>query len=129
MRKEIEMYCCHRQYLGVGFIKSRKSESKIMDMAEEMIAAAKRKNLRLLEVIVDESSGTDVDREKIDQLLAWMEKDDVAAIVVKSIFDITKDTEDLRQFMRRAEKQNVSIYEMEHGMNPVYVPWDGGYGC
>jgi len=30
--------------------------------------------------------------------------------------------------VRGAEKLHASIYEMEHGMNLAYVPWDGGYG-
>ena len=39
MKKELDVINCKKQYLGVGFIESRKSESKVMDMGEEMITA------------------------------------------------------------------------------------------
>lgn len=117
------------QYRGVGFIKTRKNASCVMSLAESMIAQAEKKNLKLLEVIVDDGSGIDVDRIKVDRLVAWMEKDYVDAIVVKSIWDITRNTEDLLEFMMKAESLGVSVYDMEQGMNIAYIPWDGGSGC
>ncbi|MDD3138033.1 MAG: recombinase family protein [Lachnospiraceae bacterium] len=129
MKKELDVINCKKQYLGVGFIKSRKSESKVMDMGEEMIAAVQEKGLKILEIIVDDTSGIDVDRPSVDRLTAWMEKDYISAIVVRNIFDITNDLDDLRKFMCKAEGLNVSIYSLECGMNLAYIPWDGGSGC
>ena len=129
MNKEINVIDCKKQYLGVGFIKSRKTESKVMDMGEEMIAAVQEKGLKILEIIVDDTSGIDVDRPSVDKLTAWMEKDYISAIVVRNIFDITNDLDDLRKFMCKAEGLNVSIYSLEYGMNLAYIPWDGGSGC
>ena len=117
MNKEINVINCKKQYLGVGFIKSRKSESKVLDMGEEMIAAVQEKGLKILEIIVDDTSGIDVDRPSVDKLTAWMEKDYISAIVVRNIFDITNDLDDLRKFMCKAEGLNVSIYSLEYGMN------------
>ena len=129
MKKELDVINFKKQYLGVGFIKSRKTESKVMDMGEEMIAAAQEKGLKILEIIVDDTSGIDVDRPSVDRLTAWMEKDYISAIVVRNIFDITNDLDDLRKFMCKAEGLNVSIYSLEYGMNLAYIPWDGGSGC
>ncbi|NCB93408.1 MAG: recombinase family protein [Clostridia bacterium] len=129
MNRQIKFVSIRHQYIGVGFIKSRKSDSKIMELGETMISKAEKKNLNLLEVIVDSGSGIDVDREKIDRLMQWMEKDYVDAIVVNSIWDITRDTDDLMKFMARAEMLGVSIYDMEQNMNLAYIPWDGGCGC
>ena len=128
MKKELDDINCKRQYLGVGFIKSRKSESKVMDMADKMITTVQEHGLKILEIIVDDTSGIDVDRPSIDKLIVWMEKDYIKAIVVRNIYDITNDINDLRKFMRRAEDLNVSIYSLEYGMNVVYIPW-GGSGC
>lgn len=128
MKKELDDINCKRQYLGVGFIKSRKSESKVMDMAEKMITTVQEHGLKILEIIVDDTSGIDVDRPSIDKLIAWMEKDYIKAIVVRNIYDITNDINDLRKFMRRAEDLNVSIYSLEYGRNVAYIPW-GGSGC
>ena len=129
MKKELDVIKFKKQYLGVGFIKSRKTESKVMDMGEEMIAVVQKKGLKILEIIVDDTSGIDVDRPSVDRLTAWMEKDYISAIVVRNIFDITNDLDDLRKFMCKAEGLNVSIYSLECGMNLAYIPWDGGSGC
>lgn len=129
MKKELDVINCKKQYLGVGFIKSRKSESKVMDMREEMIAAVQEKGLKILEIIVDDTSGIDVDRPSVDKLTTWMEKEYITAIVVRNIFDITNDLDDLRKFMCKAEDLNVSIYSLECGMNLAYIPWDGDSGC
>lgn len=129
MKKGLDVINFKKQYLGVGFIKSRKTESKVMDMGEEMIAVVQEKGLKILEIIVDDTSGIDVDRPSVDRLTAWMEKDYITAIVVRNIFDITNDLDDLRKFMCKAEGLNVSIYSLEYGMNLAYIPWDGGSGC
>ena len=129
MKKELDVINCKKQYLGVGFIKSRKSESKVMDMREEMIAAVQEKGLKILEIIVDDTSGIDVDRPSVDKLTTWMEKEYITAIVVRNIFDITKNLDDLRKFKCMAEDLNVSIYSLDCGMNLAYIPWDGGLGC
>ena len=80
-------------------------------------------------MIVDGSSGNDADRQAVDKLAAWMEKGCIEVVVVRSIFDITRDAEDLMAFMRKAEKLNVSIYDLEHGMKLVNIQGEGGFGC
>lgn len=116
-------------YKGIGFIKKRKSDEKAERMKEELIQVASKNELKLLDVIVDDGSGNDIDRQNIDLLLEVMEKEVVKALVVRSVFDITKDIDDLVTFFRKAEELDVSIYTMELGFRPAYIPWDGGIGC
>ena len=97
-------------------------------MAEEMIAASEEQSLHLVEVVVDQGSGMDIDRATIDELAAWMEKDYISAVVVKSIFDISKDTADLMKFLQKAEQLGVSVYELEQGIKISSVPLDDCYG-
>lgn len=124
MRKIIEVIPIQREYKGIGYIKSRKSDSKIMDMATDMKKVAYLKNIELVDVIVDSSSGRDVDREELDELVAWMEKDYIDVVVLKSIFDISKDDEELLKFLRKADALGVSVYSLEHGVNVRCVPED-----
>lgn len=105
------------QYLGVGFIKSRKSDSRIMEMAEEMKILAEQKSLYLMDVIIDQSSGADIDRMAVDELEEWMERECIQAVVVKSVYDISRNEEDLMKFMRNAEQLGVSVYEVCRGIN------------
>lgn len=129
MKREIDVISVQRSYAGVGFIKSRKSEDKVMTMGEEMVAYAAGHGIKLLEIIVDESAGLDIDRPNVDTLVSWMEKDYVDAVLVKSIFQISRDTDDLRRFLRKAQELGVSVLSMEHNCQPAYIPWDGGDGC
>lgn len=124
MRRMIEVIPIQREYKGIGYIKSRKSDSKIMDMETDMKKVAYLKNIELVDIIVDSSSGRDVDREELDELVAWMEKDYIDVVVLKSIFDISKDEEELLKFLRKAEALCVSVYSLEHGVNVRCVPED-----
>ena len=124
MRRMIEVIPIQREYKGIGYIKSRKSDSKIMDMETDMKKVAYLKNIELVDIIVDSSSGRDVDREELDELVAWMEKDYIDVVVLKSIFDISKDEEELLKFLRKAEALGVSVYSLEHGVNVRCVPED-----
>jgi hypothetical protein len=120
---------CRRRYFGVGFIKSRKSDNKVMEMKAAMIAAADRRLLKLMDIVLDQSAGVDVDRVQIDELLSWMEKEYIKAVVVRSIWDISKDVDDLISFLKKAEELNVSVYSMQVDCNLACIPWDCGEGC
>ena len=115
--KQIDLIDCRRKYQGVGFIKSRKSEFAIMDMAEEMIKTACANGVEIEKLVFDETSGRDVDREPIDELVSWMEKDEIVAVIVRSIYDISRDKDDLIKFLDIAGKLGVTIYSMEAGVS------------
>lgn len=100
-----------------------------MTMGEEMYGYAAGHGIKLLEIIADESAGLDIDRPEIDRLVSWMEKDCVDVVLVKSIFQISRDADDLRRFLRKAQELGVSVLSMEHNCRPAYIPWDGGDGC
>lgn len=129
MKKTIDVISVQRKRIGIGFIKSRKSDSKIMDMALDMIAVSKGKAIELADVIVDQSSGMDIDRPEIDVLISWMEKKQIDVVVLKNIFDVSRDCEELLKFLSKAEELNLSVYSLEHGFKLACVPWDGGSGC
>lgn len=106
-----------RKYKAVGFIKSRKSEGQVMEIATDMIKKANKIHLDIFDIIVDRSSGIDIDREKIDELVAIMEHDSVDAVVVRSITEISKDMDDIRVFLDIADKWHVFVYDMSAGFN------------
>ena len=125
-KRNIDVVCRQGQYKGIGFIRSRKSEDKVIDMAEEMIAVAERHSICLDGILVDDSGSRDIDREKIGELYEYMERGCISVALVRSIFDITNDRDDLFQFLKKAGECGVSVYSMEHNLCPVCVPWDGG---
>ena len=115
--KQIDLIDCRRKYQGVGFIKSRKSKFAIMNMAEDMVKMACANGIEIENLVFDGTSGRDVDREPIDELVSWMEKDEIVAVVVRSIYDISRDKDDLIKFLNIADDRGVSIFSMEVGVS------------
>ena len=98
---------------GVIFIKSRKSDDKIHNMVSNIRIHAEERNVEIVDVIVDESCGMDVDRSEVDRLWNWIENSSVGIIYLKSIFDITCDEDDLEKFFARAEYYGMILVDME----------------
>lgn len=105
---------------GVIFIKSRKSDDKIHNMVSNISAHAKERDVEIVDIIVDESSGLDVDRSEVDRLWDWIENSSVGIIYLKSIFDITSDEDDLEKFFARAEYYGMILVDME--AHVAFVP-------
>lgn len=115
--KQIDLISCKRRYRGVGFIKSRKSKFAVMNMAEDMIKMACANGIEIEKLVFDGTSGRDVDREPMDELVSWMEKDEIVAVVVRSIYDISRNEDDLIMFLDIADKLGVTVYSMEAGVS------------
>ena len=105
---------------GVIFIKSRKSDDKIHNMVFNIRAHAEERDVDIVDIIVDESSGLDVDRSEVDRLWGWIENSPVGIIYLKSIFDITSDEDDLEKFFARAEYYGMILVDME--AHVAFVP-------
>ena len=114
---------------GIGFIKSRKSDDKLMDLSEQMIKGASENGIHIIDVIVDQTSGVDIDRHNVDRLVAWMEKPYIDVVVVHSIFDISRDLDDLLAFLMRAEALDVEVLSMSENFEVASLPWDGDFLC
>ncbi|RDY30261.1 recombinase family protein [Lachnotalea glycerini] len=134
---------------GVGFIRSRKSDYRLMNMCQEMREYARNNGVYLVDVITDrceeilEDGTTDVDREIIGKLEGWMKKDFITVVFVRKLDDITMDKDDQQHFLARARELGVSIFSIEAGSNltiseEVDIPdvigylatfWDGGRDC
>ena len=53
----------------------------------------------------------------MDELVSWMEKDEIVAVVVRSIYDISRNEDDLIMFLDIADKLGVTVYSMEAGVS------------
>lgn len=111
---------------GVGFIKSCKSDSQLMDMAEDMIKQSKRRNIVIENVLVDKSGDLDIDRNSINKLLEWVRIERINTLVVHSVFDISDEFYDLIAFLIMAAAQDVTVLSMEENFEVASLPWDGG---
>lgn len=132
-------------YAGIGFVRSRKSESRIMDFCEEMKEYAEKNYTVLLDIVIDHgdevlADGTvDLDRFKINKLYAWMQKDYVQVIFIRNLNEITTNIDDQQYFLICAEKLGVAVHSMDAGIilktggefdiPDIMVIWDGGSGC
>lgn len=105
---------------GIIFIKSRKSDDKIHNMVSNISVYARERYTEIVDIIVDESSGLDVDRCEVDRLWDWIENSPVGIVYFKSIFDITSDEDDLEKFFARAEHFGMILVDME--AHVAFVP-------
>ena len=111
--------------LGVGFVKSRKAPKKVIEQELEMHDEAEFRGIDLVNIIVDDSSGADVDRFCIDNLVEWMEKKMIDVLVVNDIHDITKDQDDLVEFILKAFELDVRIISLNDDGQLVYLVPEG----
>ncbi len=100
-----------------GFVKSRKSEGKIMNICENMLEFGAKRFLNITDIIVDGSCGRDVDRSQIDCLMEGLEVGRYRIIVVSSINDISKDHDDIATFLRKASYLGGTVVSMETGQS------------
>lgn len=107
---------------AVGLIKSRKADAKIMKMAESMYSLAEAMDVELLDVVVDETADTDIDREEITAVCSLIEKADISILIVQSLDHLTDDEEDLDKFMSRASDEGIVVVDMENKV--IIIPSD-----
>ncbi|SEV99591.1 hypothetical protein SAMN05421659_10336 [[Clostridium] fimetarium] len=97
-----------------GFVKSRKSDLKVMDMGAQMYQFAEDNGLKLLDVIVDRKGSYDVDRPIINELMEGLESGRYSVILVRDINDITADKDEQKYFLMQVKRYGgevVSIYD------------------
>lgn len=117
--------------LAVGFIKSRKAESTVMDFCEKMIAEAEKEGCEILLVDVDRGGSRDIDRSQLDEIYRAMEMESINHLFIRGFKDVTLDMEDLVSFVQFASDNDVLIHivDMEPESPNTPETWDGGCGC
>lgn len=108
---------------GVIFIKTRMSDDKIHALVAEMLDVADATDVEVVDIIVDELAGGDIDRESVDRLSDWIENSRVGIIFVKSIADISNDADDLGKFIENAMYLGMMIVDFtEQAIIAPYLP-------
>ena len=106
---------------GVIFIKTRMSDDKIHALVAEMLEVAEATDVEVIDIIVDELAGGDIDRESVNRLSDWIENSGVGIIFVKSITDISNDVDDLDKFIGKAMYFGMII--MDFSENVIISPF------
>lgn len=108
---------------GVIFIKTRRSDDKIHVLVTEMLEVADATGVEMVDIIVDELAGGDIDRESVDRLSDWIENSGVGIIFVKSITDLSNDVDDLDKFIEKAMYFGMIIVDFtEKAIIAPYLP-------
>lgn len=117
--------------LAVGYIKTRRDESKAMDMAERMINKASEEGCQIVFLDVDRTGSRDIDRVDLDDIHMCMERADIGHLFIRSTEDITDNPEDFYSFLRIAASNDVMIHvvDVDEPEKELEEVWDGGCGC
>jgi len=113
MSGDLKVMDVSRRIKAVGFVKSRKSHDKIQNLCREITKISISKGMCIQEFIVDESAAVDIDRRIIDELMNRLEQEEYKCVVVQSILDFTKDTDDLVQFLLHLKHLECRLYSLE----------------
>lgn len=106
---------CTAKIKGVGLMRSGKALDIVTVMGAEMIAYGEKLNLKLEEVYVDRTPEDKIDRWAIKKIVEWLEQEEIKALLVRRLEDITSDAESLFRFLQLARQLGVSVHCMEMG--------------
>lgn len=112
MSDDLKVMYMPKRIKALGFVKSRKSHDKIQAMCHGISGFSLSMGINIQDYIVDESAGIDIDRSAIDKLMNRLEQEGYKCVVVLSIFDITKDMDDLEQFLLHLEHLDCQLYSI-----------------
>lgn len=115
MSKELQVMDLPKRMKAVAFIKSRKSHEKVQAKCREISRICLSKGICLHDFIVDESAGIDIDRGAIDKLMKRLEQGEYECVVVLSLYDFTKDMDDLVQFLTNLSLLGSKVYSIDEG--------------
>lgn len=88
-----------------------------------MLEVADATDVEVVDIIVDELAGGDIDRESVDRLSDWIENSGVGIIFVKTITDISNDADDLDKFIENAMYLGMMIVDFrEQVIIAPYLP-------
>ena len=113
---------------AVGFIKSRKAECELMDMAEKMIEKAAEMGFSILEVHADRTGSRHIDRPALDSVHMCMEKPDIHDLFIRSLTDISDKSSEQQAFLQIACDNDVTIHVVCVEPEQIKEVWDGGAG-
>lgn len=105
---------------GVGFIKTRMADYKVIGIHRVMESIAASLDVDLIDVIVDRSGSRDIDRKAIDDIYEWLDNAPVQFLIVGSLKDISDDKDDFDRFMEDMSERKVVIMCLEG--NTVIMP-------
>lgn len=106
---------CTAKIKGVGLMRSGKALDIVTVMGAEMIAYGEKLNLKLEEVYVDRTPEDKIDRWAIKKIVEWLEQEEIKALLVRRLEDITSDAESLFRFLQLVRQLGVSVHCMEMG--------------
>lgn len=121
-----------RTNLAIGFIKSRRADRKVADYYERMEDRIKEAELECLFIDLDVDGGRSLDRPQLDEVYTAMQQETVSHLFIRDIKDITDDWEDIKEFVRFAGENDVTLHFVNLEPWGEDIPekvWDGGCGC
>lgn len=114
---------------AVGFIKTRKLESVVMDMAEKLHMEAKKKRYLILETCVDRDGSRDIDRQQLDEIYEFMKLESFHDLFIRNMDDIATSFEKQLAFARYTDDHDMNIHVIDVTPETGREIWDGGAGC
>ncbi len=114
---------------GIAFIKSRRAEINVTQMAELMREQAMPNGVMIERLYCDRSMIRDYDRETLNVFFATLKEEDFEVVVVRSLNEITDDIYDLEEFVKTITDMGIWLYSLEVGPVPITASHAEDFGC
>lgn len=69
------------------------------------------------------------DEKAFEKIQYYLEHDCVSSILIRSVWDVSKDKDILYGILKLAADHGISINEEERDWQAATIIWDGGDGC
>lgn len=113
---------------GISFIKSRKAYINVLQINRDIYNAAMRNGIEITDFFVDDSNSKDYDREELTELITYMENSSAEVLVLRNLYEITDNPDDVREFILKAERCGIKIYCLAAGPVAITIR-DDESGC
>lgn len=113
---------------GISFIKSRKAYINVLGINKDIYNSAKKNGIEITDFFVDDSNSRDYDREELTELISFMENSSAEVLVLRNLYEITDNPDDVREFILLAEKCGIKICCMAAGLVAITIR-DDESGC
>lgn len=104
-------------------------------VADRLEAFARSKGMEVVDSIFlenaasDRSDGKETVDNSLEQVRYYIDHDSISTILIREIWDLSTDKEEIRKLLEFAEQHGISINEEQRGYLPASLVWDGGNGC
>jgi site-specific DNA recombinase len=109
---------------GIGYVRAstRDQEITIQNQQQKIQSYAKAKDIDLIDMVIEQQSGKDLNRVGVTRILQAVQKHEVDAIIIYKVDRMFRNTEDALAMSRMFRDNNVAFHSISESIDTA-SPW------